>query len=341
MYSRSLLHGIAFTLATVLRAQEPGPAPATEALLNAWDRHTIVAVAELHRYVQDKEFLLELIKAPKFAGKVNDIVIEFGNALHQPRLDRYMQGKRIDPAALRAVWADTTPANGVWEAPIYRQLLTGIQQRNKKLPKRQKIRVLACDPPIDWQHVQTIKDAAPNLNRDKFCADLLRSEVYDKGRRALVIMGGNHLARRHMNGSTPRNVVTMIEESHPGSVFSVLTWHGELKDKDSIEQKLGAAPVPSLTPTHGTWLGKIPAQPFKPLTRTRVGSGQAISQTVAITNPPNLDQMGDAMLYVGPSAALTRSAPTPADFTPDDLRELERRHQILFGLPLDRDALFR
>ena len=132
---------------------------------------------------------------------MNDVVIEFGNALHQSHLDRYMAGKRVDPGALRRVWADTTAVNCVWDAPIYEQLLTSIREHNRKLPKRHKLRVLACDPPIDWSRVQSIKDAAPNLDRDKFCAGLLEREVYDKGRRALVIMGGAHVARRHMNGS--------------------------------------------------------------------------------------------------------------------------------------------
>jgi hypothetical protein len=154
-------------------------------------------------------------------------------------------------------------------------------------------------------------------------------------------MGDGHIARRHMSGRAPRNVVTMIEERHPESVFAVLTWHGQLKDKPVIEQKLSEAQVPSVTSMHGTWLGALLALPFKPPTRTRVGGGQAVVEAVTLSNPPRLDQVADALLYLGPSAALTRSVPAPDHFRADEVRELERRHQIIFGLPLDRNVLFR
>lgn len=143
MHLRFLLcSGVLVTLASVVRAQDPHSKPAVEIVLKAWDQHRIVAVGELHRFVQDKEFFLKLIGAPGFARKVNDVVIEFGNALHQSYLDRYMEGKRVDPAALRRVWADTTVVNGLWEAPIYKQLLTSIREHNRKLPKRHRLSTL-------------------------------------------------------------------------------------------------------------------------------------------------------------------------------------------------------
>lgn len=332
--------GVLSMLASGAWAQAPAQTQAIDEILTAWRQHRIVAVSEVHRVAQPMEFFLELIRNPGFANVVNDVAIEFGNALHQSVLDRYIDGEPVAPAELRRVWADTTVVNGLWEAPMYERFLTGIRERNRRLPKPGKVRVLACDPPIDWSRVQAIGDAAPHLRRDSFCAALLEREVYNKGRRALVIMGDAHVARRHMTGRALHNVVTMIEEKHPGSVFTVLTWHGELKDKASIEQKLSEAQAPSVTRTHGTWLGALLALPLKAPTRTRVGGGQAVAEAVTPDNPPTLDQVTDALLYLGPSATLTRSAPTADHFSAEELRELERRHRIVFGLPLDRNALF-
>ena len=224
---------------------------------------------------------------------------------------------------------------------MYGRFLTGIRERNRRLPKRQKARVLACDPPIDWSRVQAISDAAPHLRRDSFCASLLEREVYNKGRRALVVMGSAHVTSRHMNADALSNVVTMIEEKYPGSVFTVLTWDGNIKDKPLIEQKLSAAQAPSVTPTRDTWIGALLALPLKAPTRTRVGGGEAVVEAVKLSNPPTLDQVADALLYLGPSSTLTRSVPAADHFSPDELHELERRHRIMFGLPLDRNALFR
>jgi len=38
---------------------------------------------------------------------------------------------------------------------------------------------------------------------------------------------------------------------------------------------------------------------------------------VKLSNPPTLDQVADAMLYLGPSATLTRSVPTADHLSPD------------------------
>ena len=226
-----------FTLVTGAWAQALAQTQAIDAILTASRTHRVVAVSEVHRVVQPMEFLLELIRTPGFGDFVNDVVIEFGNALHQSVLDRYIEGKHVAPTELRRVWADTTVVNGLWEAPMYERFLTGIRERNRRLPKRQKARVLACDPPIDWSRVQAISDAAPHLRRDSFCASLVERDVYNKGRRALVVMGSAHVTSRHMNGDALSNVVTMIEEKYPGSVFTVLTWDENMKDKPLIEQK--------------------------------------------------------------------------------------------------------
>jgi hypothetical protein len=90
-----------------------------------------------------------------------------------------------------------------------------------------------------------------------------------------------------------------------------------------------------------TWLGALLATPSKAPTRTRLGGGQSVSETVQIVNPPRLEDAADALLYLGPKSSLTRSTPARQQFTPDDLRELERRNQLLFGLPLDRETLWQ
>jgi hypothetical protein len=320
---------------------QDGPADAIRGLLSAFDSHSVVAVAEAHRVEQDKEFLLTLIASPEFPAKVNDIVIEFGSARFQAILDRYIAGQRVSADALRRVWTDTTVVNGLWEAPIYERFLAGVRERNRGLPLGQRLRVLACDPPIDWSTVKTVADAAPFLARDSYCAGVIEREVLAKGRRTLVVMGDAHVSRRHITGRPLDNAITLVERKHPGAVFVVLTYLGQYKDSALIEERFAAAAVPALMPLAGTWLGALPNVPARPPTRTRVGGGQAAAEAVEVTNPSRLEEVGDALLYLGPKASLTRSHPAPERFSPEDLRELERRHQMLFGLPLDRQVLLQ
>ena len=62
------------------RSTDPKPVKAVEGLIEVFDRFPIVALGELHWRLTEHEFIAELIKHPAFASKVNDIVVEFGNA---------------------------------------------------------------------------------------------------------------------------------------------------------------------------------------------------------------------------------------------------------------------
>jgi hypothetical protein len=319
---------VAFTLlASALFAAAQAPPrvePASAGLLAAFEEHRFVAVSEGHRLEQDKQFLLALVASPEFPAKANDVVIEFGNARLQSVLDRYVAGEQVAPDVLRRVWADTTVVNGLWDAPVYERFLAGVRERNRALPKLQRLRVLACDPPIDWAKVKSVADAAPYLDRDSFCASVLEREVMAKRRRVLVVMGDAHVARRDVTGRQVDNAVTLVERRHPGSVFVALSYLGQYKDSALIEERLAASPIPSLSRLRGTWLGALPAVPPRAPIRTRVGGGQAISETVAVTNSALLEDVADALLYLGPKTSLTRSRPSPERFSPDDLQELER-----------------
>ncbi|MEW5975067.1 MAG: hypothetical protein AB1898_04570 [Acidobacteriota bacterium] len=317
------------------------PVDAIGGILSAFEEHSIVAVGEGHRLEQDKTFLLSLIARPGFAAKVDDIVVEFGNSLHQPTLDRYMAGRAVPLTELRRVWADTTVVNGLWHAPVYERFFAAVRERNQSLPKKQKIRVLACDPPIDWAKVRTLNDAAPFLSRDSFCAAVLEREVLAKGRTALVVMGDFHISRRHVTGRPLENAITFVEGKHPGSAFVVLTYFGQFRDSAMMEERLATGPIPSLSLLRGTWLGGLPNVGPKPPTRTRVGGGRSETEQVVVTHPPQLEEVADALLYLGPKSIFTRSLPSAERFSANELHELQRRHQLLFGMALDTQVLYK
>jgi hypothetical protein len=321
-----------------ISAQSPS---AIDELLGAWNHHQIVAVAELHRGVEDKRFLARLVAHPGFSKVVTDVAIEFGTARYQSTLDRYINGDDVPLEELRKVWADTTVVNGLWDAPIYAEFLAAVRERNASLPKAGRIRVLACDPPIDWTRVTALAEAAGYLDRDGHCSALVEREVIARRRRALLIMGDAHVARKTITGRTATNTVTRLESKHPGSTFVVLTFAGQFSESPAIEARLATAPVPTLVPFSEAWLGDLLAVPPKPPTRTRVGGGKEVTETVEVATPPRFREVGDALLYLGPKTSLTRSAPAAGRWTAEELNELDRRHQILFGKPLDRDLPFR
>jgi hypothetical protein len=60
---------------------------------------------------------LRLIRDPAFARKVNDIVIEFANPIHQSVLDRFTGGEDVTREELDRVWTVTNQKSAY--APFY------------------------------------------------------------------------------------------------------------------------------------------------------------------------------------------------------------------------------
>src|SRR5882757_7476105 len=82
---------IYFLLACSLaRAQNPVPQDPVEGIVKLFETYRIVMLGEMHESRQQYDLLRKLIAAPQFAGRVNDIVLEFGNAKYQDIVDRYI-----------------------------------------------------------------------------------------------------------------------------------------------------------------------------------------------------------------------------------------------------------
>src|SRR3954469_12840876 len=96
------------------RAQEAASkaSPAVAEIIRQFHRHAIVMLGEIHGSIQFDQMLKDLVTTPAFAEQVNDIVLESGNALHQPALDRYVQGFDVPMDQLRPVWQDVVGAPG-------------------------------------------------------------------------------------------------------------------------------------------------------------------------------------------------------------------------------------
>src|SRR5262249_40064637 len=87
---------------------DPQPVDAVTTMLSAFDKYPIVALGDLHGCQDLYDFIATLVRNPKFPNKVNDIVVEFGNALYQDIADRYVAGKEVDAGELRQVWRNHT-----------------------------------------------------------------------------------------------------------------------------------------------------------------------------------------------------------------------------------------
>jgi hypothetical protein len=314
----ALLIPAEFQTSAALMQQENAlrPAVPTEpirAVLEAFRDHPIVALGEgAHGNEQGHAVRLALIRHPMFAATVNDIVVEFGNALFQNVIDRFIAGEDVPYAVLRQVWENTTQPHDVWDKPIYEELFREVRRINRGVPRDRQVRVLLGDPPIDWNRVKTAKDLE-GWDRDGHAAQVIRREVLDRGRRALIVYGDLHFLRhdqRTKAASAPRSIVRLLEQNANAHVFSIHSLAGGgVQDLENLQPGVASWPAPSLAMLRGTVLGAIPLGSYytRPLSIALDGSA-LLDDRVSV----RIEEQFDAVLYLGAPSTITMSRIAPA-----------------------------
>ena len=284
----ALAIGVAIATQAMLRgqAQPAAPLDPNTAVIDAFGTHDIVALGEgKHNNDQAYAFRLALIRDPRFAMTVNDIVVESGSSKYQDVMDHFIRGESIPDAILRRSWQDTTIADGAWDVPMYEEFFRAVRTLNGSLPKDRQLRVLLGDPPFDWDRATREESIRISLDRDPFAAALIEREVLSKRRRALVIYGDSHLSKRPPMGS---NLVTRVEAAHPGKIFAVWT-HSAGADLEQLQPDIRSWRVPALALTKGTTLGVAPFSFYRE----------------GFADVPRMEDQYDAVLYLGPVSSIT------------------------------------
>jgi hypothetical protein len=173
-----------------LTGSDPKPQDALKAILAAFDKYEVVGMDAAHGNQDLDDFIVKLIRNPELPGKINDIVVECGNSLYQPILDRYIGGDNVPIDEARKVWRNTTqPMCGV--SAFYEEFFPLVRKINQRLPPEKRFRVVAGDPPIDWSKVKTRDDVMRFMNRDPTIEVQRRIRIAD-GRLAYSIHGSRH-----------------------------------------------------------------------------------------------------------------------------------------------------
>jgi hypothetical protein len=287
------------------------PKDAQQAVLAAFDKYQAVGgFSASHGNKEVDDFLLDLLRNPALADKVDDIAVEGGNALYQGLLDDYIAGVDVALADVRKVWRNTTGPNAGFST-FYEQLFPLVRRVNARLPAAKRFRVLACDPPIDWSKITSPDDLEPFLDRDASIAAVIERESLAKGRKVLLLFGIHHLQHGPDNSSAVARYeangyvgVTYVIGDHRG--FANNSALG--KDNDELEARMASWPTPSIMPIAGTWLGRLDAAYF--------------DEPEGEKGYPGVD----AYLYVGPRDLLLREPRSAQAIIDEDyIAELEQR----------------
>ncbi|HKD61178.1 MAG TPA: hypothetical protein VKB47_12020 [Terracidiphilus sp.] len=307
-----ILGSIFALCASAVARQHPVPDDAVQGIVKAFDQHAVVAIAEYHQVQQAGDFYNSLVRDPAFQGKVNDIVIEFASRRSQPIIDRYVSGEDVSILNLQHAWRDSTKVMS-WESPIYANFLAAVREVNKNLPAARRLRVLAGDSPIEWDKIKTNADWGAFQPNDNSFFWVIVHEVLQKHRRALVILGSNHLTK---DGDADGfdDTSTLVEKQFPNSMYVALMYTERLS---GVQEQLSEWPVPSLVPIHGTRLGAVSF------------GGRS------------LEKAADALLYLGSGSSLRIAQPDFDVLRGDDayMKEVARRFEIVYGCKFDPSLL--
>lgn len=298
---------------------EPGADGFVDAVLTAFESHRLVAVGEVHGLQEHHDALAELLTDPRLPRVVDDVVVEFGNALYQATMDRFTADLPVDNADLRQVWRNTTQSPlATWDAPVYEYVYRTIRAVNTLLPPHRRIRVLLGDPPIDWSKITSLDELNIFLmQRDTQAASVVAREVLEKGRRALICYGADHV----LHGS-------MIERQTGERPYVIATLVPIAGDPGGLARRLSQYPRRTVIPTSIAWLGSFDAGNVFPAPSPSP-SGEPINRNCGIP----LGSAIDAGLYVGQPKDLTVSRENPAIYLdPAYWAELQRRNALYGGV---------
>ncbi len=298
------------------QATKPRPAAPVEAIsaiVDAFRSYRVVSFPGGHTHDNESQALLRaLVKDPRFAAVVNDIVVEFGSSRYQDLMDRYIRGEDVAESAIQRAWLDAVQAGTALDNDNTPLFFAAVREANAALPAERRIRVLLGDPPIDWENIRSSSDVRKwVVQRDTYPADLVRREVLAHNRRALIVYANGHLKHQEvltnydMANWQAQTIVSLIEAPGGTPVFTIRA-DGPLTD---WEPSMAAWKPMSVTLVRGTILGAVDFKEFEPDQRYFIRGDDdfvPIPRDQWVTRP--LEDIVDAILYVGPASSHTSAA---------------------------------
>ena len=324
---------LVFCTPTFAENQAPKVYSAADGIFTAFQTHSLVGLGELHGLAQELDLYVALLRDPRFASQVGNIVVEVGDSAQQAVIDRYVNGEDVPYTELRKVWSDTV---GWYPTVTFAgsiNIYSTIRDVNAKLPPEKRIKVWLGEPPIDWTKIKTKEDFTPlEGQRDTFPVELVGREILARNKKALMIYGTGHF------GIYPDfpNLRAKLDTAHPGALFviSPYTGYAQADCAERFEPHTKGWTAPSLiTPIKGSTLeDDIWRKGCNAFTKPP----QLKDEAFEASGKNNLGLTSDAILYLGPRKSLVYG-PRALDIILDqDYRaEMNRRMILRTGQPLN------
>lgn len=237
--------------------------PAVDGILALFKRVPVVALGHAENMAQEEAFFSTLVRDPRFATEVRNVVAEFGGAHAQAIIDRYVDGQNVPFDELRHAWTDTAGAFAPGEPPPLGEVnfFATVRAVNQKLPPDQRIKVWLGDPDVDWAKIHSFADLQPYLGqRNAHMFQVLDQDILQKHRKALFLVGSAHL----FGPAVMNTVAARMARRYPGQMAIVSPFVGYIEPACNAKFVAEAQswPLPSLVgPIAGTKLQSMLSYP--------------------------------------------------------------------------------
>ena len=297
---------------------------------------------EAHGDKQEYQWLCRLVNAPGFTDRVDDIVVEFGNARYQNAMDRYVAGENVPFNQVQKAWRNMV-ASVPPVSPVYGWFYRAAREANLKHRDHHQIRLLMGSPPADWDKIKTASDLAPyEAEREQWYMQVVKDEVLAKHHRALLIMGAGHFLRGRAQAMQDELLIQQhrpvpplnTAQFGPGYIegqlrdagadpYLIVLGSNVIDDQGDVDKRFDSWPTPVVVSLSGNWVGDLPTQPV-------------VSDGSAPATPLTLAEEADAMLYVAPCSAMREVFPSRAEVEGTSYgQEVARRDMIFVGHTID------
>ena len=268
--------------------------------------------------------------------------MEFGNALYQDTVDRYVAGEDVPFDQVQNAWRNMIASVGP-VSPVYGSLYQAVREVNLKRRGKHQIRLVMGSPPGDWDKIKSSADLAPyEAEREQWYVQEVKTQVLAKHHHALLIMGAGHFLRGDAQVLRDELLVQQhrdvppVDKSQLGpgyieqelraagaSPYLVVFGTNAIDNWGDVDRRFTSWPAPALVPLSNNWVGELPAQPV-------------ISGGHARATPLTLADEADALLYVAPCSELSYLNVSNAEIHDTAYeKEITRRDEIIVGHSVD------
>jgi hypothetical protein len=338
---------VVFSMSPEASWAQPSPrvTPALDGLFAAFENHPVVGLSDSHGSADEGEFYNRIMRDPRFAERVGNVIVEFGGSRHQAVLDRYLAGAPVPYVELRQVWSDVVgraPIPAVTEVS-YQSFFAQVRAVNLGLPPARRIRVWLGEPSIDWTKIRRREDLERlQLKRNDIPVEILEREILAKGKKALVLYGGLHFDTLPTRPGYPPDagLRAPIEAKHPGAFYTIRMYGGIGRCTAGFEKEMGWPSQSLIAPVRGTTVEAAITRPgctaSGPAPMAAPGTAPLSPEFAAAMQAKTQEVMSgltsDAILFLSPVSAFRWSPMDPTIFVdPAYFQELARRYEIMTG----------